>query len=135
MVAVAEFTGTCLRCGGDRSSPVLWPERFACVYCGWRCYGDVRKLGSGEGRVLRLRYLGASPTLKSFPPLAALMVPGVGTVAQSRLGLRIACPLCRESGGLSVMYRYRRTLERWRCRDGHELRLHRMGREEFVGWS
>ena len=31
MVAAAEFTGICPRCGGDRSSQVVKPERFACL--------------------------------------------------------------------------------------------------------
>ena len=135
MVAAAEFTGICPRCGGDRSSQVVNPERFACIYCGWRCYGPSRKRRGSEGRVLRLRYLGSSMTLMRFPPLAALIVPGVGTVAQYRIGLRIACPLCREAGVLSVMESCSLTLRRWRCSVGHQVRLHLTEREEVVGWS
>ena len=135
MVAVAEFTGICARCGGDQSSHVMRPERFACIYCGWREYGSNGLNTSGEGQILRLRYLGTSPTLMRLPPLVALMIPGVGTVAQPRLGLRIACPLCREGEALTTMTRCGRSLERWQCAVGHQVRLHRVGREEIVGWS
>ena len=135
MVAAAEFTGICPRCGGDLSSQVVKPERFACIYCGWRCYGSSGRRSPGEGRVLRLRYLGASPPLTRFPPLAALMAPGDGTEAQSRMGLRIACPLCRGAGVLSVMNRRGQSFERWRCGVGHRVRLHLAEREEIIGWS
>ncbi len=58
MVVAAEFTSRCSRCGGYISTRVLRPERFACVYCGWRDYGKDAEVSQGEGRVLRLRYLG-----------------------------------------------------------------------------
>lgn len=135
MVVAAESTGMCPRCGGDISTQVLRAERFACVYCGWRDYGEDAGVSWGEGRVLRLRYLGTNPQLVRFPPLAALMVPDDGTVVQPRLELRIACPHCRALDVLSVMDRCGWSLERWRCGGGHELRLHLVGREEVVGWS
>ena len=135
MVAVGEFTGICPRCGGDRSSQVVKPERFACIFCGWRCYGSSGRRRPGEGRVLRLRYLGTSPILTRFPPLAALIVPGDGTVVQPCMGLRIACPLCREAGVLSLMDRCGQSFERWRCGLGHRVKLHLVEREEVVGWS
>lgn len=135
MVAEFEFGGVCPKCGGDRSIQVVRREGFACLYCGWRFYGGEEARPLGEGRMLRLRYLGASPRLTRLPPLAALMAPGTGTVAQSRLGLRIACPFCREDGALSVMDKRGPSLELWRCGVGHTLRLHRAGREEIVGWS
>ena len=135
MVAVSPFERTCSRCGGDVSSQVLRPERFACVYCGWRDYADSPLRSNKEGRVLRLQYVGASPRLTQLPPLAALMVNGVGGVVESRLGLRIACPMCRQDGVLRVMEKCGRSLERWRCPVGHALRLHRVGQEEIVGWS
>ena len=135
MVAAAEFIGGCPRCGGGFSSQVVRPERFACVYCGWRRYGNLEKRQAGEGRALRLRYLGTSPTLSRFPALAALIVRGVGTVAQSLMVLRIACPMCREGGALTVMDRCGQSFERWSCALGHEVRLHRVERAEVVGWS
>ena len=134
MVAAAEFNGRCPRCGGDISTQVLRPERFACVYCGWRDYGKVAEVSGGEGRLLWLRYLGTSPRPMRFPPLAALMAPGVGTGAELSPELRIACPHCRDLDVLSVMDRCGGLPERWRCDIGHELRLHLVG-WEVVGWS
>ncbi len=135
MVAATEPASVCRRCGSDVSAQVLRPERFACIYCAWRDYGMWDKESWGEGRVLRLHYLGASPILMRLPPLTALMVPGGDTAAQSSLGLRIACPLCREMGVHRIMYERDRFQVRWRCRVRHELRLHRVGKEEVVGWS
>ena len=134
MVVAAEFTSRCSRCGGYISTQVLRPERFACVYCGWRDYGKDAEVSWGEGRVLRLRYLGENPRLMRFPPLAALMAPGVGMGAELSPELRIACPHCRDLDVLSVMDRCGGSLERWRCGVGHELRLHLVG-WEVIGWS
>ncbi len=135
MVAIANHVGSCPKCGGGLSLEVEQPERFACVYCGWREYGNFSLQTSGEGSVLRLRYLGASSRLMRFPPLLVVMGAGAGRAARSRLELRIACPLCRVEGVLRVMKRWREAPERWRCDVGHEVRLHRVGREEIVGWS
>ena len=135
MVAVSKFDITCSRCGGDISSQVIRPERFACIYCGWRHYADMPLRSRKEGRVLRLHYVGKSPVFAQLPPLAAMMVDGGGGIAEHCLGLRIACPICRRDGVLSVMKGRDRSLVRWRCRVGHEIRLHRVAGEEVLGWS
>ena len=135
MVAEYQFEGACPRCGGDISAQVVRPEWFACIYCGWRHYADMPLRSRKEGRFLRLHYVGASPRLAHLPPLAALMVGGVGGEPESCIGLRIACPMCRQYGALSVMKGRGRSLDRWRCGVGHEVRLHRVDGEEIVGWS
>ena len=135
MVAASQFEGVCSRCGGDISAQVIRPERFACLICGWRHYADTPLRSTEEGRVLHLRYVGTSPWLAQLPPLAAVMVDGLGGIPELCLGLRIACPMCRRDGVLSVMKGRDRLLQRWRCRVGHEVRLHRVEHEEIVGWS
>ncbi len=135
MVAEFRFEGACSRCGGDISAQVVGPEQFACIYCGWRHYADIPLRSVKEGRVLRLPYVGTSPRLAYLPPLAVVMVDGVGGEPESCIGLRIACPMCRQDGALSVMKGRDRSSERWRCGVGHVVRLHRIDREEIVGWS
>ena len=135
MVAASHFEGVCSRCGGDISAQVVRPERFACIYCGWRHYADMPLHSQKEGRVLRLHYVGTSPGFAQLLPLAAVMVDDVESIPEFCLGLRIACPMCRRDGVLSVMQERDRLLERWRCGVGHEVRLHRVNHEEIVGWS
>lgn len=130
----------CQKCGVGFSLTVEEGETFACVYCGWRQYGQRdtsrSKRSNIEGRIIRVRYVGPRLAWRQWYPLVAVMVEKRFSTRSTRLGLLIHCPLCAAEGKSFAMDASDSTERRWICPEvGHSIELHLGHSRELVGWS